>query len=317
MNMDRTPRSGIRLSDPPTAVKGPSPGPAKPVTKHAGWSLPSTRYRHPGDVIRLIGSGLVLIVLLAAVAVAPGRSRRSSPTGWPLTGCRSSPAGPPGGSCKKRLCMTPQGPGPGLSSSLDEGAGSYSGGVAAQAPDGAGHEDREPYGQVQDPAPLNGAAVQRVVDELAEPVQRRELGEGLQIWRELAERDEQAGGEGAQRQREPNDLGDVLRGQQVAGEQAEGGEQQGPDLFLSVRGHSDENAADLVGVGTHSAVPVNEWAPTSTAHTARPEITPAGDAPRDVREEREPRPASAVTAPASGQGLRSGGRLADPAVDRG
>ena len=31
------------------------------------------RYRHPGDVIRLIGSGLVLTAMLAAVAVAPGR----------------------------------------------------------------------------------------------------------------------------------------------------------------------------------------------------------------------------------------------------
>jgi len=36
------------------------------------------------------------------------------------------------------------------------GARSHSGGVAAQAPDGAGDEDREPHGQVQDPAPLHG-----------------------------------------------------------------------------------------------------------------------------------------------------------------
>jgi hypothetical protein len=82
------------------------------------------------------------------------------------------------------------------------GAGSHSGGITAQAPGGAGHENREPHGQVQDPAPLKGAAGQRVVDELAEPVQRGELGEGPQIRRELAERDEQAAGEGAQRQRE-------------------------------------------------------------------------------------------------------------------
>ncbi|HJZ26117.1 MAG TPA: hypothetical protein VJ370_07555 [Streptosporangiaceae bacterium] len=105
-------------------------------------------------------------------------------------------------------------------------AGSHSGGVAAQAPGGAGHEDREPHDQVQDPAPLKGAADQRVVDELAEPVQRGELGEGSQIRRELAERDEQAAGEGAQRQRERDDLRDVLRRQQITGEQAEGGEQQ-------------------------------------------------------------------------------------------
>ena len=91
MNMDRTPRSGIRLSDPPTAPGEPSSGPPEPVTKHAGWSLPSTRYRHPGDVIRLIGSGLVLIVLLAAVAVAPGRLTGSGAA--TVTWLGSDPAG--------------------------------------------------------------------------------------------------------------------------------------------------------------------------------------------------------------------------------
>lgn len=71
MNMDRTQHSGTRLSDPPTAANEPSPGAREPITKHSGRFLPSTRYRHLGDVIRLIGSGLVL--LLAAVAVVPGR----------------------------------------------------------------------------------------------------------------------------------------------------------------------------------------------------------------------------------------------------
>jgi len=33
--------------------------------------VPSSRYRHPGDVIRLIVGGLLLIVTLAAVALAP------------------------------------------------------------------------------------------------------------------------------------------------------------------------------------------------------------------------------------------------------
>ncbi len=73
MNMDRAQHSGIRLNDPPTAAGEPSPGAPEPVTKHAARFLPSTRYRHPGDVIRLIGSGLILAVMLAAVAVAPGR----------------------------------------------------------------------------------------------------------------------------------------------------------------------------------------------------------------------------------------------------
>ena len=48
-------------------------GAAAPGTKDARRLLPSSRYRHPGDVIRLIGSGLVLTGTLAAVAVAPGR----------------------------------------------------------------------------------------------------------------------------------------------------------------------------------------------------------------------------------------------------
>ena len=69
MNMDRIHHSGTRLSDPPTAANEPSPGAREPITKHSGRFLPSTRYRHLGDVIRLIGSGLVL--LLAAVAVVP------------------------------------------------------------------------------------------------------------------------------------------------------------------------------------------------------------------------------------------------------
>ncbi len=42
-----------------------------------------------------------LVAGLTGIGVPPvPRSRRSSPTGWPPTGCPSSPAGPPGGSCK-------------------------------------------------------------------------------------------------------------------------------------------------------------------------------------------------------------------------
>ena len=91
MNMDRTQHSGTHLSDPPAAADEPSPAAPEPVTKHAGWSLPSTRYRHPGDVIRLIGSGLVLTVMLAAVAVAPGRL--TGPGAATVTWLGSDPAG--------------------------------------------------------------------------------------------------------------------------------------------------------------------------------------------------------------------------------
>ena len=91
MNMDRTHQSGTRLSDPPTAANQPSPGAPEPITKHPGRFLPSTRYRHPGDVIRLIGSGLVLTVMLVAVAVAPGRLTGSDAAS--VTWLGSDPAG--------------------------------------------------------------------------------------------------------------------------------------------------------------------------------------------------------------------------------
>ena len=47
-----------------------APGPA---VGHPARLLPSSRYRHPGDVIRLIAGGLLLIVALAAVALAPSQ----------------------------------------------------------------------------------------------------------------------------------------------------------------------------------------------------------------------------------------------------
>jgi hypothetical protein len=72
MNLDRTHQSGTRLSDPPAAASESSPGALEPVTRHSGRFLPSTRYRHPGDVIRLIGSGLILTGMLAAPAGVPG-----------------------------------------------------------------------------------------------------------------------------------------------------------------------------------------------------------------------------------------------------
>ena len=53
---------------------------AQLITRRPGRFLPPTRYRHPGDVIRLIASGLVLTATLVAVTVAPG----------PLTGPRAA-----------------------------------------------------------------------------------------------------------------------------------------------------------------------------------------------------------------------------------
>ena len=58
MNPDRNrqaveTRSGGKL----TATSGPPPGAVEPVAKRAARFLPSSRYRHPGDVIRLIISG--------------------------------------------------------------------------------------------------------------------------------------------------------------------------------------------------------------------------------------------------------------------
>ena len=41
--------------------------------EHPARPVPSSRYRHPGDVIRLIGAGLILIVSLAVVALAPSQ----------------------------------------------------------------------------------------------------------------------------------------------------------------------------------------------------------------------------------------------------
>src|SRR5580704_3424604 len=91
MNVDRTQHSGTRLSDPPSAASEPSPGAPEPITRHTGRFLPSTRYRHPGDVIRLIGSGLVLTGILAALAVAP--SRLTGPGAAAVTWLGSDPAG--------------------------------------------------------------------------------------------------------------------------------------------------------------------------------------------------------------------------------
>ena len=74
MNPDRTQRGGEhgRGDELMTAAR-PAPSASEPASKHGARLLPSSRYRHPGDVIRLIAGGLVLIVTLAAAAVAPSR----------------------------------------------------------------------------------------------------------------------------------------------------------------------------------------------------------------------------------------------------
>ena len=64
---------------------------AQSITRHPWRFLPPTRYRHPGDVIRLIGGGLVLTGMLAAVAVAPGRL--AGPGAATVTWLGSDPAG--------------------------------------------------------------------------------------------------------------------------------------------------------------------------------------------------------------------------------
>jgi glycosyltransferase 2 family protein len=57
-----------------TAVTaGPAPAAPEPADKHGVRLLPSSRYRHPGDVIRLILGALVLIGIVAAAAVARRR----------------------------------------------------------------------------------------------------------------------------------------------------------------------------------------------------------------------------------------------------
>ena len=48
-----------------TTSPGTQVRPLAETAKHGGRLLPSTRYRHPGDVIRLIIAGLVLAGALA------------------------------------------------------------------------------------------------------------------------------------------------------------------------------------------------------------------------------------------------------------
>ena len=88
MNPDKTHQRGkTHPGDNLTIIDEPSGG-TEPVTQHAGRFLPASRYRHPGDVIRLIVSALVLTGTLAAVAVAHRRllSPAASSVTWPGSG---------------------------------------------------------------------------------------------------------------------------------------------------------------------------------------------------------------------------------------
>jgi glycosyltransferase 2 family protein len=69
MNPARTPRGGApprgdALTAPPAAGGTP-----EPAAKQPGRLLPPSRYRHPGDVIRLIAGGLLLVVASTVAAV--------------------------------------------------------------------------------------------------------------------------------------------------------------------------------------------------------------------------------------------------------
>lgn len=64
MTSDRTRKGGeLTAGRPPSGAPGPK-------ARGAAWLVPPTRYRHPGDVIRLIAGGLVLAVTLATAALA-------------------------------------------------------------------------------------------------------------------------------------------------------------------------------------------------------------------------------------------------------
>ncbi len=91
MSQDRNPQASAALRSQLTAADEPQASAAIQITRQARWLLPPSRYRHPGDVIRLIGSGLVLIGTLTAVAIATGRLLGSGSAA--VTWLGSGPAG--------------------------------------------------------------------------------------------------------------------------------------------------------------------------------------------------------------------------------
>jgi undecaprenyl-diphosphatase len=92
MNPNRTRQTGESLRDDGLAAPvPPAPFPPEPAPKHPGRFLAPSRYRHPGDVIRLIAGGLLLIAAIAVVSLASGRLLGPGASGvtWP----GSHPAG--------------------------------------------------------------------------------------------------------------------------------------------------------------------------------------------------------------------------------
>ena len=79
MNSGQGPRGGAPpRGDAPSggdALTAPAPAgdAAESTAKHAGRILSRSRYRHPGDVIRLIAGGLALAAAIAVTAVASGQ----------------------------------------------------------------------------------------------------------------------------------------------------------------------------------------------------------------------------------------------------
>jgi glycosyltransferase 2 family protein len=64
--------TAARPAPTPAGAGAPAPSTTAPAAQHMGRWLPPARYRHPGDVIRLIVGGLVLAVALAVLALPSG-----------------------------------------------------------------------------------------------------------------------------------------------------------------------------------------------------------------------------------------------------
>jgi glycosyltransferase 2 family protein len=79
-----------RDDEPIAAARSARDGPGS-VREHSARLVPSARYRHPGDVIRLIAGGLILIVTLTAVALAS--SQLAGTDASAVTWLGSDPAG--------------------------------------------------------------------------------------------------------------------------------------------------------------------------------------------------------------------------------
>jgi uncharacterized protein (TIRG00374 family) len=71
MKTGRTDQDRETYRDDELTAARPGGGVPAPDREHPARLMPASRYRHPGDVIRLIIGGLLLVVTLAAVVIAP------------------------------------------------------------------------------------------------------------------------------------------------------------------------------------------------------------------------------------------------------